>query len=683
MDPRAARARRLGAALVLALSLGAVPDAGIPDPAASLRAARAAHAAGQQQQALRELLPLESGPLADHALLIRAQWLRAAGDRSGALTAAGAALAGDPPPELVARIQSEIAQIQVEEQELARAYRAQEQAWSATRSNERAAELAFELAQVFEQQSLPGDALRLYRLVWERWPRTRRSGDAFERSRFLAEATGAPTPEAVQLISYADGLRTSYQCDRALDVYESLLATEELDAALRSKAARGEAHCLFQRRRYDEARTAYLALARGDPDDVDSAIRAARCDARSGKSERAIGELSAIARRTRKSERARAQYLVALILRERDPESAQRLWKRVESQQDAPGLARLARWRLAWDDLRGGDREAAIKRLHPLTRGSIWDIEVQRARYWTAVARLEADPERGTEGLTELAERIPLAYYGLLSADRLGTSPRVGESFLDGDDKLGPYGPEQRALWLLEGGFPDAARIEVEGWVLGARLTRSERVAAAGLLHAVGEHFRAVRILVDGFGGTFEQGIDPGWQDAWLSAWPQPFGSAVQAATREFEFDPSLVYAVMREESTYRPDVESPAGAIGLMQIIPPTGDQIASSLGVSSFAAERLLDPTTNIRFGTWYLKHLMGVFDGSRPLAIAAYNAGPDAVSSWLERDGHLPDDAFVDSVPYSETRRYVRRVLRSWRVYQLLYEEDSLAQRPTAQP
>ena len=668
---------------MLALSLGAVQDAGLPDPAASLRAARTAQAAGQHALALRKLLPLESGPLADHALLIRAQWLRAAGDRAGALTAAGAALAGDPPPELVARIHSEIAQIQVEEQELARAYRAQEQAWSATHSNERAAELAFELAQVFEQQALPGDALLLYGRIWQRWPGTSRSGDAFERARFLAEATGAPPPEVGRLIDYADGLRTSYRCDRALEVYESVLAREELDAKQRRKSERGRAHCLFQRRRYDQARAAYLALAEADPDDVDAAIRAARCDARSNKSARAVEELSAIARRTRKSDRAHARYLVALILREREPESAQRLWKRVESQQHAPGLARLARWRLAWDELQGGAREAAIKRLHPLTRGSIWDIEVQRARYWTAVAWLESDPEGGAERLAKLAERIPLSYYGLLAADRLGTSPRVGESFLDDDEKRGPYGPEQRARWLLEGGFPDAARIEVEGWALGTRLTRSERVAAAGLLHAVGEHFRAVRILIDGFGGTFEQGIDPEWQEAWLSAWPQPFGSAVQAATREFEFDSALVYAVMREESTYRPDVESPAGAIGLMQIIPPTGDQIASSLGVSSFAAERLRDPTTNIRFGTYYLKHLMGVFDGSRPLAIAAYNAGPDAVTSWLERDGHLPDDAFVDSVPYSETRRYVRRVLRSWRVYQLLYEADSLARTPNAQP
>ncbi len=127
----------------------------------------------------------------------------------------------------------------------------------------------------------------------------------------------------------------------------------------------------------------------------------------------------------------------------------------------------------------------------------------------------------------------------------------------------------------------------------------------------------------------------------------------------------------MREESTYRPDIASPAGAMGLMQIIPQTGDRIASSLGVPAFQADILLEPDTNIRFGTFYLKRLVGRFSGSEVLAIAAYNAGPNIVSRWLERDGRQAKDVFVESVPYSETRRYLRRVVRSLRVYQLLYD------------
>jgi soluble lytic murein transglycosylase len=106
------------------------------------------------------------------------------------------------------------------------------------------------------------------------------------------------------------------------------------------------------------------------------------------------------------------------------------------------------------------------------------------------------------------------------------------------------------------------------------------------------------------------------------------------------------------------------------MQIIPPTGSRIATSLGIPGFEPQSLFDPDQNIRFGTWYLKDLLRQFDGSRPLAIAAYNAGPEIVQTWLARNGPLPTDAFVDSVPYNETRRYLRKVLRSYHVYRLLY-------------
>ena len=231
----------------------------------------------------------------------------------------------------------------------------------------------------------------------------------------------------------------------------------------------------------------------------------------------------------------------------------------------------------------------------------------------------------------------------------------------------------RRTSWLLEAGLNEAARDELESWVRTKGLDRADRVSASRFLHEVGEHPRGVRIVVDGFGGALEQGIDPEWLDAWHQAWPRPFETLVQQATQEFGSDPALVYAVMREESTYQPSAESPAGALGLMQIIPPTADRIAQSLGVASFKRENLFDPDTNIRFGAYYLKDLLARFEGSSPLAIAAYNAGPEAVTEWRTRDGVLAHDAFVESVPYGETRRYLRRVLRSYRMYHVLYGES----------
>jgi soluble lytic murein transglycosylase len=119
------------------------------------------------------------------------------------------------------------------------------------------------------------------------------------------------------------------------------------------------------------------------------------------------------------------------------------------------------------------------------------------------------------------------------------------------------------------------------------------------------------------------------------------------------------------------------------MQIIPPTGDRIAAALGVTGFEPVKLYDPAVNIRFGTWYLRSLVERFAGSRPLAIASYNAGPEAVTRWLGREGDLPPDEFVDSVPYGETRRYLRRVLRSYQMYRLLYPEAAAPEPVTQTP
>ena len=96
-----------------------------------------------------------------------------------------------------------------------------------------------------------------------------------------------------------------------------------------------------------------------------------------------------------------------------------------------------------------------------------------------------------------------------------------------------------------------------------------------------------------------------------------------------------------------------------------------------------QVADPATNIRFGTWYLRSLVERFGGSRTLAIASYNAGPEAVMRWIDFAGTEPPDVFVDSVPYGETRRYLRRVLRSYHLYRLLYPEAPVPAAPAQSP
>jgi soluble lytic murein transglycosylase len=148
---------------------------------------------------------------------------------------------------------------------------------------------------------------------------------------------------------------------------------------------------------------------------------------------------------------------------------------------------------------------------------------------------------------------------------------------------------------------------------------------------------------------------------------PRAYADLVASAARKYGVDPNLLFAVMRVESIYNRRIISTAGAIGLMQIMPATGRRIASELGVEDFEAADLLDPRVNLEFSAWYLASLIKRFDGRLPLAIASYNGGPHNVRLWIRQSNpDIPLDAFLERIPFSQTHRYVRRVLTHYAAY-----------------
>ncbi len=158
------------------------------------------------------------------------------------------------------------------------------------------------------------------------------------------------------------------------------------------------------------------------------------------------------------------------------------------------------------------------------------------------------------------------------------------------------------------------------------------------------------------------------WQ--WDCIYPTPYRAIVDAEAQKRDIPPALIYAVMRQESAFRPTVVSPAAAVGLMQIIPPTAMKIASTLK-APFDPDLMRAPAINISFGAYYLHYLMEIFQGRPELVAASYNAGPQAVSRWLRAGQDLPVDIFVARIPYSETRNYVYRVMGNYARYAYLSE------------
>lgn len=160
----------------------------------------------------------------------------------------------------------------------------------------------------------------------------------------------------------------------------------------------------------------------------------------------------------------------------------------------------------------------------------------------------------------------------------------------------------------------------------------------------------------------------------WSVAYPRPFEATVTKYALERGLDPWLIYAVMREESGFQPRIESWANARGLMQLMLGTAKDMAKLTGRGDVSASQLFDPTINVELGTMFLRKLGDRFDGHPVCMIAGYNGGAGNVNAWLRARGTMPVDLWVESIPYTQTRHYAKRVAMSWWIYHWLYDEVS---------
>jgi soluble lytic murein transglycosylase len=174
-------------------------------------------------------------------------------------------------------------------------------------------------------------------------------------------------------------------------------------------------------------------------------------------------------------------------------------------------------------------------------------------------------------------------------------------------------------------------------------------IVALGLAAAVGLTFAVL------------QTSKPGW---WERAWyPLRYEQIVRGHAQHYDLDAALLAAVIYQESKFKADAKSSSGAIGLMQLLPTTAEGIAVHTGGTAFRVDDLYDPEINIRYGAWYLHHLMQKY-GDEEAALAAYNAGQDNVDRW-RRDGV--------GIQFAETRAYVKRVEDLKRIYRDAYGSE----------
>lgn len=241
---------------------------------------------------------------------------------------------------------------------------------------------------------------------------------------------------------------------------------------------------------------------------------------------------------------------------------------------------------------------------------------------------------------------------------RIGKEPVMPEAVeiaYDSPDFL------KQAMQYEEDGYKAAAAIEV---AIGSKDTVLEvKLALGDWYRDRGEYYNAI---IWGIRSLNDKPTRTGYE----LAYPQAFKELVLAASQKYNLEPALLWAIIREESHFKHDAVSWVGAMGLMQIMPPTGKDIAARLG-TPITENDLLNPEINIKFGSFYIHSMLNMFNGDMDKAMAAYNGGAGNVRKWMESNFGTSDEDFPTAITFPETQEYITKVRNSYHIYKWLYE------------
>jgi len=486
----------------------------------------------------------------------------------------------------------------------------------------------------------------------------------------VLQAAGIRLPPltAAQRVERAERLLKANVPDAAMSEAQSIV-DEVKDGAVVTRALRVVADSARNLRRYDvAARTLGLVVDRSSAERRPGLkLEQARLYVRAKDPARALTGLESIAGAGTEAEKAESLYLKARVLEDLNREAdAVTAYRAVAMQFPNREAAAASLWRLGWLAWVKRDVTSAQKswtRLAELGGAGAYRLP---ALYWTGRAREQVGTASAAELYNQILAEAPRSYYGMLAAGRLG---RTREGGVSGQIAL-PQEPREaltddsslaRVVLLRRINLIEEAASELEEAVQGAVSNPVRLYGMASVYIEAERYHMALRIMRRHFQTLAATG-DPSLPRAfWEMFYPYAWRDEMRDAAQRRGIDPYLVAAVVREESSYYPKATSPVGARGLMQLMPTTA-RLMSPGG-------DLEDPGFNIELGTRFLAGLMREFNDPR-LALAAYNAGPTRVRQWLNSRRSDDIEAFVEQIPFDETRLYVKKVVLSWDEYRRIY-------------
>jgi len=638
--------------------------------------------AEEYESASQELALAAPGPLADYADYYRGRSLT----RSDKLAEVGPALNGFSQRHADSRFAAQAARLEVESLMRGERYGQAERLLQPGGSAIEEPVRHYLLGRVLELQAQTQKAISAYRRAYYYHPTSEQANQAEQRLNEIRRKLGTAYPAAPGLwrLERAERLFAARSYTKAASEYR--WAWDDLSGRDRERAVVGHGAASYRR---GHTTAAYEWLRTHTVSDPALAAQRLYYLGECGRRRNRPSEFDSAAKELAASHpksKWREELLFSLgnhyLLKKDDAAAARYYGEAVDA---FPGGAQAAKahWKLCWRAYL--DREAKASDLFEQHVKKFPNSgQTSAALYWLARLNEKDNPELARTLYEEISRRFPQYYYAFRATERVRSLERVEPRALVSTltaklpeprrlaDKPGTEASRllDRGRLLYSLGFDEMAERELssadwrsaDGHLVGLELARQRTEQ--------GDPFRAMRHMKRYGFGYLRFSLDSVSREFWKLLFPLPWENQLRARARPHGLDPYLVAGLIRQESEFNPRAVSRSGAIGLMQIMPATGRDIAQRLGVGGFSNRRLRDPDLSMRFGTYYVKQTIEQFDGRIELALAGYNAGPSRANDWITWEDFREPAEFVESIPFTETRNYVQAVLRNREMYKQLY-------------
>ena len=499
------------------------------------------------------------------------------------------------------------------------------------------------IAEILFEQGLVIEAFELYKKIWVSYPQSIFSIKVIE----IANNNGLEfKPTMKQRFERAEALYNLKSWNNAIDEYKMLQLNDDINFKI--------AKSLYNLGRLERAIAKFNTI-----NSPEALYWKGRSYEKIGRFKKARQAYQSVYELYPSSEFAPMGLYMAGKLEQRNLRvtNASNYYKTVIAEYPAYEKTPDAAWNLGWIYYKRGRYQNA----YDIFSGYSYpqdSFDAQSFPYWKAKSLEKLGHKADAYNIYEsLAFSNRFTYHSFLARIKIDHTAKVQNTKLNNYAVL--KNPNyKKAVMFTDMGIYEYANIEI--------LTLEERaegndqfIIVSQLYNRTGNIYKSVNLL---------EKIDT--PAALPYKYPQPYSDEVFRYSNKYGHDVLLVYSLIREESRYNKNAVSSSNARGLMQLISGTANDSAQEVGIQHYNFNKLFDPEVNVELGSFYLRKVLDRYNGEIPLGLASYNAGPNRVAKWVDTIGYYKFDEFIEKIPITETRNYVKRILRSYGAYNAIY-------------